>query len=337
MKHLSATLVLFCFAVFGMFAVAQSWDQEWRLKAAGDPGRVHFSIERTKPGSRWTQSSDVPLERFRGLSLQSLDTGGPAKFEYVRDAGRLLCEGQFTRGRGIGTFQFIANPQYGPELQRLGYDSPNENQLFSMLMSDVSLEFARGVKSASVSSSTKELQEMRIHGVTLDYIQQMRSGGYTTLVAKDYVEMRIHGVTPELVSELKKAGYDIPAKKVVEMRIHGVTPAYIRELNSYGLRPSASEVVEMRIHGVKPEYLKSMKDAGYSDFGIREVLNMRIHGVSPEFAQEARQLGYRFTAKEMTDMRIHGVNGQYLRKLKDSGFQNLTADKIIKLRIHGVD
>lgn len=146
MKRSSVALI-FALSLLGMLTVAQSWDQEWRLKRGSDPGRVHFSIERTKPGNRWMNSSDVPLDRFRGLSLQALANGGPAKFEYVRDAGRLVCEGQFTGGRGIGTFQFIPNPQYGPELQRLGYDLPNENQLFSMLMSDVSLEFARGVKS----------------------------------------------------------------------------------------------------------------------------------------------------------------------------------------------
>jgi hypothetical protein len=326
-----------CALVSAALAQSQEWDREWRLRPSSRSGYVHFSIEQTKPGSRWNHSSDVPLDRFRGLSTQALATGGPAKFEYVRDAGRLVCEGHFTSNRGIGTFQFVPNQQFASELRRLGYEAPEEKDLFSMVMMDVSVEFARGVKNANVPASTKQLLEMRIHGVSLDYIQQMRAAGYTTLTAKDYVEMRIHGVTPELVSELKKAGYDIPAKQVVEMRIHGVSPEYIRELNAYGLRPSAKEVVELRIHGVKPEYLKAMKDAGQGQLGVREVLNMRIHGVSAEFVQEARQLGYSFTSKELTEMRIHGVNGPYLRKLRDSGFKNLTADKIVKLKIHGID
>jgi hypothetical protein len=43
------------------------------------------------------------------------------------------------------------------------------------------------------------------------------------------------------------------------------------------------------------------------------------------------------TSSEIVQMRIHGVTGDYLRKLKDSGFQNLTPEKIVKLRIHGID
>jgi hypothetical protein len=336
MKHSIDVLVVFFCAAFALLSQAQSWDQEWRMKKSSEAGKVHFAIERSRPGSRWNHSSDMPVEHFQGLSLQALSNGGPAKFQFVRDAGRLLCEGQFTMGRGIGSFEFKANPQYSTELQRLGYEEPQENQLFSMLMADVSLEFARGVKQANVPSTTKQLLDMRIHGVTLDYIQRMRAGGYTTLDARNYIDMRIHGVTPELVAELKKAGYDIPASKVVEMKIHGVSPDYIRALNSFGLRPDASEVVQMRIHGVSPEYLKTLKDSGHADLDVRQVVNMRIHNVSPEFVQESRKLGYSFTSKELTELRIHGVNTAYLQKLKDSGYQNLGADKIVKLRIHGV-
>jgi hypothetical protein len=288
-------------------------------------------------------SSDKPIERFRGLPTEALSTGKlsatgtKVKFEYGGDAGRLVCEGYLKSGYGIGAFEFIANPQFGAELQSLGYEAPEARNLFSMTMADVTLEFARGVKSANVPSTTNQLLEMRIHGINLDYIQEMRSSGYTTLSAKDYVEMKIHGVTPELVAELKKAGYDIPAKKVVEMKIHGVTPAYIRGLNSSGLRPEASEVVEMKIHGVDPEYLQALRAAGHTNLGVREVVEMRIHGVSPDFIREAKQLGYNFTPRELRELRIHGVNGPYLHKLKTSGFKDLTADKIVKLRIHGID
>jgi hypothetical protein len=337
MERALAAVAVAMLAGLMAFAPLQAWDEEWRMKSSGNPGKVHFTIERTRPGSRWVNSSDVSLERFRGLPANGPASSGPANFEFIGDAGRLICKGHFSNGRGIGTYEFVRNTEFGAALLRLGFDAPADDQLFPMLIADVTLEFARGVKDAGLQASSKQLLEMRIHGVTLDYIQQMRSTGYTALTAKDYVEMRIHGVSPELVRELKQAGYDIPARNVIEMRIHGVTPEYIRQLGTYGLRPSAAEVVEMKIHGVQPEYLKGFRDAGYGTFGVREVIDMRIHGVKPEFAQEAVQLGYKFTAKELTEMRIHGVNGEYLRKLKTAGFQNLTADKIVKLKIHGID
>ena len=270
-------------AVLAMLAAAQTGrtrsGDEWRIKRSGDSGKVHFTIERSRPGSRWVSSSDVPLDHFRGLSLAALDGTGAAKFELVRDAARLLCTGQFTNGRGIGTFQLAPNPQFASDLQRLGYEAPSDQEIFSMLMSDVSIEFARGVKDAGVASTTKQLVDMRIHGVDLDYVRQMRASGYSTLTAPDYVEMRVHGVTPELVTELKRAGYDMPAKKIVEMRIHGVTPAYISELTAYGMKPTASEVVQMRIHGVTGDYLRKLRDSGFQNLTPEKIVKLRIHGI----------------------------------------------------------
>ena len=48
-------------------------------------------------------------------------------------------------------------------------------------------------------------------------------------------------------------------------------------------------------------------------------------------------MGYNFTPKELIEMHHHGVDAGYLRKLKDSGFNALSADKIVKLRTHGID
>src|SRR5918997_781016 len=111
-------------AVLAMLTAAQTrttrYDDEWRMKRSDNSGKVHFTIERSRPGSRWNSSSDVPLDHFRGLSLAALEGSGPAKFEFVRDAARLMCTGQFANGRGIGTFQLVANPQYASDLQRLG-------------------------------------------------------------------------------------------------------------------------------------------------------------------------------------------------------------------------
>lgn len=313
---------------------AAEWDQTWQLRKSETAGMAEFRIERRKPGSRHSTSNDVPLSRFRGLNISA---NGPAKFEYVGDAGRLICDGQMLNNRGLGSFEFRANPQYSAELVKLGYEAPQEERLFDMLMMDVSLEYARGVKSAGLGATTKELIEMRIHGVTLQYIADIRSSGYTDLRAKDYVEMRIHGVKPEFVKELKAAGYSVPARQIVEMRIHGVDSAYMQALRNYGLKPEPKDMIELRIHGATPEYLKDMKEAGFGELRSKEIVEMRIHGVSPEFVKETKALGYQCSARQLVEMRIHGVDGNYLRKLRDSGLKNLTPEKVVQLKIHGVD
>ena len=318
------------------FAGAADYSQTWRMKRSRSADHVHFTIERSRAGSQWTNSTDVPLSRFRRLSLETFDRGGDARFEYVHDAGRLLCTGGFSWGRGSGTWTFEPNAAYVSELQRLGYAGLYDEQILSLFMHDVGLDFARGVRNAGLQASVSDLVQMRIHGVRTEFIQDLKASGYD-LPVRDIVQMRIHGVTSELIAELKRAGYSgLPGSQIVQLRIHGVSPQYVRELQSYGLRPPAADLVQLKIHGVSPEYLKGATDAGYANLSVRELIDMRNHGVQPELMRAAKDLGYQFTIRELIDLRVHGVDAAYLRRIRDAGMKNLTASQIQKLKVHGV-
>ena len=322
--------------VVGIFATAQT-QQGWKLKRADSSDMVQFTVERHKNGDDWSSSNVVPFARFRGLSIDTIEHGGPANFEYVQDAGRLVCRGDFSWGRGSGSFTFVPNPQFPDEMRRLGYDAPSDEQVFSMMMMGIGLDYARGIKDAGLHASTKELIDLSIHGVSLKYVHETKEAGYGRLNAQDFIDMRIHGVRTEFLADLKRTGYDLSSKEVVELAIHGVNSEYLRELKAYGLQPQSSDLVNLRIHGVSPEYLRGLKDAGYTHLFAQEMVDLRIHGVSIDFIQQSKSLGYDFTAKELTDLSIHGVNGAYLRRLRDSGLRNLNAAQIEKLKIHGVD
>jgi len=367
MKILQVLLVLAGTALFFVSEAQNAPERrEWTMKPTDKAEHVQFGVEFRRPGNRWHHSSPVPWSSFRGLTKDQADKlNTPTKFEYVRDAGKLLCEGTFHWGRGSGTFTFEANPAYKAELGKLGFHISGNKQELEYFMADVSLDFARAVKDANIGASSEELYEMRIHGLSPSYIAEMRASGHTGLNARDYIEMKIHGVSTEFVRDLKRGGYDLSAQKIVQLRIHGVdTPFmsdlkragydlsadqiiemrnhgvnrdYIQSLAAYGLKPDAEDLIKLRNHGVQPEYLKGLKEAGYSSVDADQVVELRIHGVSTDFVRQARDLGYNFRTEELTKLRNHGVDGSYLRKIKESGYNNLSADKIVQLRIHGVD
>src|SRR5579863_1932481 len=365
MKHSSAAIGLAAALVAAAIAPGVSWRQEWKLKAGSSPDTVHFTVKRSKWDNNWSTSNDVPLANFRGFSRDLLARGGEARFEYVQDAGRLICEGNFSWGRGSGEFTFAPNPAYLSELKRLGYQAPDDDELFAMLMSDVSLDFARGVREGVPDASTKNLVELRIYGVTLDYIREAKQAGYKDFTAKDYIDMRTYGVgsdflrglkssgynlpahdivqlrtygvSAEFVGDLKRAGYDLSAKQITDLRIHGISSSYLRDLKNYGLQPDAADLVQFQNYGVSPDYLKGLKNAGYSGLSAKEITELRTYGVDTRFMQEAKDLGYNFTPKELIELRVQGVGGSYLRKIRDSGMRNLTASQIAKLRVYGVD
>jgi hypothetical protein len=309
MKDTTTAIAAAAVMVAGLASQSDGWRQEWKLRPALAADQVHFSIQRARWRNSWSHSHDVPLARFRGISPGLLANGGNARFEYVHDAGRLLCEGSFSWGRGSGTYTFAPSQEFVRELQKMGLEAPDDEQLFSMLMSDVTLEFARGVQEALRDVSARRLVELRVHGVTLDYIRDARQAGYLEFTAKDFVELRIHGVRTDFLRALKASGYHLDAR----------------------------EVIELRNHGVSAEFVADLKQAGYGSLAAREITRLKIHGVRPEFLRDAKELGYNFTPQELVEMRNHGVTGTYLKKLRDAGMKNLTAAQITKLRIHGVE
>ena len=315
------------------FLAAQDIRQEWKMSRSSEPDMVRFQIERSRPGHRNSSSMDVPLSDFQGLNMNA---GGPVHFEYVQDAGTLLCEGRFLFGYGSGAFKVRPSPRFVAQLNDLGYESPRQDDIFTMIFTRVSLDFARGVRDAGLHPSTRQLIEMRIHGLTLPFIKEVRAAGFSGATAGDLIQLKIHGVSTEFIHDLKQAGYELSSNRITELKIHGVSSDFIRELRAYGLKPSATDLVQFKIHGVTPEFLKSLKDAGYDELAAGQVTDLKIHGVSPQFIREVKDLGYDFSQRELIDLKIQGVDGGYLRRLRASGMRTLTASEIVKLKVAAV-
>jgi hypothetical protein len=315
------------------FLVAQDSHQEWRMSPGSSPDTVRFEIDRKAPGNRMMTSGDFALADFQGLNLNA---NGTTHFEYVQDAGTLLCTGRVWLGRGSGTFVVQPNPRFADRMEELGYGRPTPEQVWVMLLTRVSLEYARGVHDAGLNVSMGRLIDLRNQGVTLSYLHKML-GAFPGLSAEDMLNLKVQGVTPEFVEELKLAGYDLPASRIVDLKVQGVSPSYVRSLKSYGLKPGPEDLLQFKVQGVTPEYLKSMKDAGATSLDRHQIIDLKVQGVSPEFVRTANELGYKFSVPELINLKVQGVTSGYLRRLNESGMRTLTASQIVKLKIHGIE
>ena len=319
-----------------VIGIGQESEQSWKVKPGSNSEMVQLTVRRFKPGNTWVWSDEVPLSRFHNLSSNVLQHGGRTEFEYVTDAGKLLCKGTFSFNSGAGSFTFAPNPDFASELHNLGYGSPTQEQSFAMLMSNLTLEFARGVRDAGLRASTGQLLELRQHGVNLEFLRSVKDAGYD-FTASDVIDLRNHGVSPEFLQDLKRANYDLTSGQIVELRNHGVDSRFIRDLHALGLHPHSSEMVQYRNHGISPEYLSDLKNAGYSDLNVDQAVGLRDHGVPADFAMQARDLGYKFTPQDLIDLHNHGVSGEYLKTIKESGIRALSVEQIERLRAHGID
>jgi hypothetical protein len=274
-SHMLAALALFPLA-----AAAATTAGTWTLDSADEPGKVQFSLQGSSGGDHFNTSSPWAMSDLRGL-----DWAGTAKhdvhFTIQRDAGSIDCEGFVQDHRGSGLFSFKPNPQYVPEMAKLGF-SFQDKSLLSAALFDISFDFARAMKSAAVRGlDADKLFAFKIHGVTPEFIRGLRAAGLEAADADKLVAFRIHGVTPEFVKDLHAAGISTTDEdELVAFRIHGVSAEFAGEISHLGFpNAPADKLIALRIHQVTPEYIEGLRAKGLQNLTLDQLISMRIHGI----------------------------------------------------------
>ena len=340
MKDSSVAVIvaLSCVVFFAIEAVSGPPVAHWSIERGSTPEVVKLELLKRDGGSRHqTTRSDFPLRDLKGLTRAQMDSlRSTVKFEIARDTGKLLCEGSFVLGTGSGNFTFQPNPDFVAAMTKLGYDDLTQDVLFSMALDEVGLEFASAARGNGRGLvSVRELLSMRHHGVTADYIQQLRALGYEDYSAEDFKRLKSHGVTAQFVRELKDSGYVLSSEEFARLRSHGVEPRFAAELKQAGHDLAPDELIKLRNHGVSAQFARELKDL---KLPVDDLTKLRDNGVPPEFVRQARELGYeRFRTDELVRLHHHGVNGDYLRRLQGGGLKNLNVEQIVKLKTHGID
>jgi beta-lactamase regulating signal transducer with metallopeptidase domain len=229
--------------------------------------------------------------------------------------------------------------EYIRGLAAVGYPNLSVDELVAFGVHGVDADYVRGLAAAGYKGlRAEDLIAMRVHGVDPGFVREMAALGYTNVSADDIVSLAVHGVGTAYVQELKAAGYaDLPLESLVALRVQGVSGEYVRTMAASGYpRLSVDELLAMRVHGVTPTYIRELVSLGYAKLSADDIIGMRVQGVTPAYVRELRELGYSLTAEEVVGMRVQGVTAQYIRGLKARGFDNLTVDQIIRLRIAGI-
>ena len=170
-----------------------------------------------------------------------------------------------------------------------------------------------------------------------DYIAQMRAAGYVVDLDK-YIAMKIQGITPEFAQTMGAMGFGKPtADELISLKIFGVTPETTKELRASGLDASSfQDLISYRIFKVTPEFVAGMKDAGFSGIPAKKLVELRVQGVTPEFARATKQQFPDVTVEQLVQLRIFHIDDAFVASAKSHGFDHLTIDKLVKLRISGL-
>lgn len=255
----------------------------WNVEGSGPTTLVQIQFQTNRKGGYSSHSVPLPIGDLVGLDASATESSpGLVQFRLDRDAGTFALEGSFVRGEGAGHFTFTPSAGYRADLEKMGYGSPSDSELFTLATQDVGRAFIRELAGLGYSKlKLDDLMSMAIHGATPAFIRELRDLGYASLAVDDLVSMRIHGARPEFIRELKGLGYGTL---------------------------SVEDLVSMRIHGASPDYIRELKGLGYTGVPVDDLVSMRIHGVTPDFVRSVNRTGHAASVEKLVEMRIHGTD-----------------------------
>ena len=203
-----------------------------------------------------------------------------------------------------------------------------------------SSEYVQGMKSLGYSDlSQEQVFAFAIHDVSRQFVKDMSDAGYAHLSTDELMAFRIHGVSPEFARAMIELLPEKPSPdNLVAMRIHGVSPEFTKEISALlGKRFSVDELVTFRIHGVSPDFVREVRESVSKDVSADDLVAMRIHGASPEFVKSMTTLmGRKLPVEQLVAFRIHGVSPEFTEDIQKLVEKNISSDDLVAFRIHGV-
>src|SRR5262249_54629067 len=117
----------------------------------------------------------------------------------------------------------------------------------------------------------------------------------------------------------------------------GVTPETVQSMKAAGLSPSKLEdLISYKIFKVTPEFVAGMKAAGFTDIPPSKLVELRVQGITPEMAKATKQQFPDVTLNQLVQLRIFHIDENFIASAKQHGFNNLTIEKLVRLRMSGL-
>jgi beta-lactamase regulating signal transducer with metallopeptidase domain len=228
-----------------------------------------------------------------------------------------------------------SNPQANEPSSPVSAEQSQQMKLFG-----ITPEFIESVRKMGFDNlSVNQLVQMRVHKIDEEFIKQARAWGFNNATLNQLVQLRVAGVTTDYIETLKRAGFDnLSINKLAALKMHNVTPDFIDEMRRQGFdKLSIDLLLSLKVHNINTAFINEVQSWGYGKLSLNELLQVRIHNVTPNFAQEMKAFGFdNLPFNKLVQLKVRGVSAEYLKEMRSLGFENLTIDQLMQMRMLGV-
>ncbi|HLL70272.1 MAG TPA: hypothetical protein VK363_02505 [Pyrinomonadaceae bacterium] len=337
--------VVLCFALLvATQAQGETFQGYWSMELLPEGDTLSVMLGRTTgSGGKDNRHFKLRIEELTGIERRQIETGSDGvRFQLKRRAGTFDFSGAFARGRGTGSFSFTVEPEFVAAMQREGYAEGLRQNLFGYAIGNFGGKLTDELGDLGVERPTAdELRSMQIHGVTVEFIKELKALGYEPRSIRQLISMKIHGAGIDFIKSLAAHGYKLPSlDELIKMRVHGVSLKFIKDLEALGYeRPPLDVVTNMRVHGASLEFIAGLRALGYERLPLDQLVALRVHGVTPDFIQSLNAAGHgNVPVERLIDLRMFQMPEEFLNHLPSAGErERASGDWLMKIYTRGGD
>jgi beta-lactamase regulating signal transducer with metallopeptidase domain len=137
----------------------------------------------------------------------------------------------------------------------------------------------------------------------------LAANGYGDLSVDEIIELKVQGVSPDFISGMAHSGMGkLPARQLIDLKVQGVNPGYVTEILALSFGPyTPNQIIEFKVQGVSTDLFRALKESGFVHADAREIIEAKIHGVGAGHLREARKYGPNLTLQQIIRMKQAGV------------------------------
>jgi hypothetical protein len=135
------------------------------------------------------------------------------------------------------------------------------------------------------------------------------SNGYGDLSVDEIIDLKVQGVSPDFIAGMAHSGMGkLPPRQLIELKVQGVRPEYVTEILALGFGPlTHRHFIEFKVQGVPIELFRALKDCGFLRAAPSEIIEAKVQGLDPGYLREARKYGPNLTLRQMVRMKQAGI------------------------------
>jgi beta-lactamase regulating signal transducer with metallopeptidase domain len=137
----------------------------------------------------------------------------------------------------------------------------------------------------------------------------LAANGYGDLSVDEIIELKVQGVSPDFITGMAHSGMGkLPARQLIDLKVQGVSPEYVTEILALSFGPyTPNQIIDFKVQGVSTELFRALKESGFLHADAREIIEAKIHGVDAGHLREARKYGPNLTLRQIIRMKQAGV------------------------------